>query len=388
LKSLRRAYTEHLGSLASRTDLGASFVQGGKVVFLFGDTLAADDPALQDVDFSATAPLVMPASGVPPLSWGPALAPPGLPLGKMGVPTDGFAIDDDTYVFFATRFDEQRQIYLSSALARTKGLALDRLEVVHDVPAGDFANVSVILEGDEAFIFGTGSYRKSAIRMARVPVSSIANRRAWEIERAPVIDVTCAGEISARKHPTLPLYMIASASAEPRGIALHLAEHPAGPWEPAGLLYEPTDGYERFIHAKESAVGYDDGLSDPRQEETWGGEYGAYFVPEWFAEEGGAHGIVYTLSSWNPYRVHLMRTWLVPEGVTRERPKPERQAVAFTIHGRRGCARLRFGGAIVRESRAPGLLRTRRVRWNVADYPRDALQLELVDADARDLTWT
>lgn len=391
---LRRAYTEHLGTFrctvpgAKGTDLGASFVQDGRVVFLFGDTMASDR-SLQDVDLAATAPLVLPARGVPPLTWLGRLAPPGLPLGRMGVPTDGLAVGDDTYVFFATRFDEATQTYGTSALARTRGLALERLELVHEVPAGDFANVSVIAVDGEAFVFGTGAYRKSPIRLARVPLDRLGDRAAWRIEPEPIIDVACAGELSARKHPTLPLYMIAYNSSDPRGIALWLAEHPAGPWRPAGLLYAPVDGYERFVHAKESAVGHDDGLSQPGDEETWGGEYGPYFVPTWFSEDRGAFGIVYTLSSWNPYQVHLMRTWLVPPDVTREPPPPpEHRSVTFTIHGRRGRARLRCGDEIVRESRAPGVFRTRRVRWNVEAYPREALHLEIADADVRDLAWT
>lgn len=265
---LERAYTEHLGTFrctypgAKGTDLGISFVQDGRVVFLFGDTMA-DGPRLQDVNLAATAPLVLDRAVPPELAWLGPLAPPGLPLGRMGVPTDGVAIDGDTYVFFATRFDERTQIYGTSALARTRGLALDRLELAHEAPAGDFANVSVVVVDDEAFVFGTGAYRRSAIRLARVPLARLADRAAWAIAPDPVVDVACAGELSVRKHPRLPLYLLAYNASEPRGIALWLADHPAGPWRSAGLLYAPSDGYERFIHAKESAVGHDDGLSQP-----------------------------------------------------------------------------------------------------------------------------
>jgi hypothetical protein len=35
-------------------------------------------------------------------------------------------------------------------------------------------------------------------------------------------------------------------------------------------------------------------------------------IPDWFTDEpDGSHAIVYTLSSWNPYQVHLMKTTLV-----------------------------------------------------------------------------
>ena len=397
---LRRAYTEHLGQLTCTrrspafpgmrgTDLGVSFVQDGRRVFLFGDTLA-DEPALQDVDLAATAPLTFPADGtVPPLTWLGRLAPPGLPLARMGVPTDGVAVGDDTYVFFATGFDAGTETYATSALARTRGLDVGRLEVLHDVAADHFANVSVIVEGGEAFIFGTGAYRKSAIRLARVPVTRLGDRTAWQIEPRPVIDVGCAGELSARKHPTLPLYMIAFTSREPRGVALWLADHPGGPWRSSCLLYEPADGYERFLHAKESAVGHDDGLSDLRQEETWGGEYAPYFVPSWFSDAEGALGVVFTLSSWNPYQVHLVRAWLVQDGVTRASSRPsELRTVSFTLRGSRGAARLWHRGEIVRESRAPGMFRTRRVRWNVEAFRREDLEIEVDRVRATEPVWS
>jgi hypothetical protein len=411
---LERAYTEHLGTFrctypgAKGTDLGISFVQSGRVVFLFGDTMA-DDPRLQDVDLAATAPLVLDRAVAPELAWLGALAPPGLPLGRMGVPTDGVAVGDDTYVFFATRFDERTQTYGTSALARTRGLALDRLELVHEAPAGDFANVSVVVEGDEAFVFGTGAYRRSAIRLARVPLARLADRAAWAIAPDPVVDVACAGELSVRKHPRLPLYLLAYNASEPRGIALWLADHPAGPWRSAGLLYAPGDGYERFIHAKESAVGHDDGLSQPGDEATWGGEYGPYFVPSWFEEDGGALGIVFTLSSWNPYQVHLVRTWLVPPGVARVRPlrgvglpPPElasdgtftvaasTRAIAFALAPRRfrreATVTLVRGADVVRASRS-SRWRRRVVRWDLEAYRGETLQLDVGAAAVEGITF-
>lgn len=325
LLALRPAYTEHLGQLTTTalsppppgmvgTDLGASFARDGKAIFLFGDTASAD-PALRDVDFAATAPLAMPASGLPPLTWLGRLAPPGIALGPMNVPVEGVANGDDTYVFFAAGFEATTGVYSRSVLAKTRATAFDALTVVHDEPAGDFANVSVIVEDDEAFVFGSsGRYRQSGIRLARVPVAQLGDRAAWKVDPKPVVPADCVGELSARKHPTLPLYLLAYNCESPRGVWLHLAKSPAGPWREAGKLFDPKDGYGRFIHAKESTVGHDDGLAEPAREEDWGGEYGPYFVPSWFSRDGNALGLVYVLSSWNPYQVHLVRTWLAPEG--------------------------------------------------------------------------
>jgi hypothetical protein len=62
-------------------------------------------------------------------------------------------------------------------------------------------------------------------------------------------------------------------------------------------------------------VGYDDGLGEYNRRGDWGGEYGPYLVPRWFDHyEQGEFGIVYTLSSWNPYQSHLIRSLLTTDG--------------------------------------------------------------------------
>jgi hypothetical protein len=415
--TLRRAYTEYLGKLGplapgmKGTDLGISFVRDDRLVFLFGDTMAAEDRRdLQDVDFAATSSLVGPA----PLEWIGPLRPPGLALPRMGVPVEGLARDDDTFVFFATDFDDRAQAYATSALTKTRRLALDRLEVVHRADVDRFANLTAIIEGDDVFLLGAGNpYRKSAISLARVPLARIEDRDAWRIDDDPIVDVRQVGELSARRHPTLPLYLLTYNSGDPRGVVLRLARSPAGPWIDAGMLYVPSDGYEKFIHAKESAVGHDDGLSQPGDEETWGGEYGPYLVPSWFVEpteKDAAFGITFTLSSWNPYCVHVLRTWLVPEGQSLsprlrglDLPPPRIDPDGrFTIDAKTTGLRftlgprtirpvtvvLRRGSHVLRASRSHRW-RSRLVEWNLERYRGDALQLDTggADADVEDLSF-
>lgn len=375
------------------TDLGIAFASGERIALLFGDTLASD-PELQDVDLAAAAPRALPHDGLPRLEWLGPLAPPGLPLPRMGVPTDGLTIGGDTLVFFATRFDDRSRTYATSALARTTGLAFGDLELVSESSAGDFAHVTVIVHEGEAFVFGTGAYRRSAIRLARVPVADLADRRAWRIAPEPVADVRCAGEISARRHPTLPLFLLTYVSSEPRGVTLLVADHPAGPWRSAGLLFDPADGYGQVMHQKESAVGHDDGLSDEGEEETWGGEYGAYLVPDWSSDDA----LVLTLSSWNPYQVHLLRAHrgarpAPPAGLPPPRIAsdgtfvvgPATQALTFTLRGRRGHVSLWRGEERIRCSRAPGFFRTRHARLRLDAYRGETLRVEVAGADARRL---
>lgn len=327
----------------------------------------------------------------------------------MGVPVEGLTRDDETFVFFATDFDGRAETYATSALTKTRGLALDRLEVVDRAPAERFANVSALVLGDDVFVLGAGNpYRKSPIRLARVPLARLEDRSAWLIEDDPVVDVHEVGELSARKHPTLPLYMLAYNSGNPRGIVLHLARSPQGPWTDAGMLYVPEDGYRKFIHAKESAVGHDDGLSDPGDEETWGGEYGPYLVPSWFTEKDGAFGIVFTLSSWNPYRVHVVRTWLVPEGRSfaptlrgLDLPPPRIDSNGrFSLDAKTRGLRLtigprairpvtvvlRRGNQVLRASRSRRW-RSRLVEWDLEPYRAEPLDLDLGDAEVSDLVF-
>jgi hypothetical protein len=333
----------------------------------------------------------------------------------MGVPVEGLARGDDTLVFFATDFDAREEAYATSALAKTRGLALGRLEVVHRAPVDRFANISAIARDDDVYLFGAGNpYRKSAVSLARVPLARIEDRSAWNVTAAPIVDVTQVGELSARKHPTLPLYLLAYNSGDPRGVVLRLAASPEGPWIDAGMLYVPSDGYEKFVHAKESAVGHDDGLSQPGDEETWGGEYGPYLVPSWFTENDGAFGIVFTLSSWNPYCVHVLRTWLVPEGRSLaprlrglDRPPPHIDSAGrFTVDAKTTGLRFTIGsrairpvtvvlraadhagreGAVLRASRSQRW-RPRLVEWNLEGYRGDALQLDTGAADVEDLSF-
>jgi hypothetical protein len=102
---------------------------------------------------------------------------------------------------------------------------------------------------------------------------------------------------------------------------------PTGPWSEGTLLFDPsTDpGYGTFMHlATQDGAVADDGLAEPgqNQDNVSGGEYGPYFVPQWFTDDApGVYSLVYTLSSWVPYKSHLMRTtFAVPGAVVPATP--------------------------------------------------------------------
>lgn len=56
-----------------------------------------------------------------------------------------------------------------------------------------------------------------------------------------------------------------------------------------------------------------DGLSDPGLGDEPGGEYGPYIMARYTRKNGDICRIYYTLSTWNPYQVMVMRSDLKPK---------------------------------------------------------------------------
>lgn len=348
----RHVATEHLGSLTppnalaavglAGTDLGVSFPRGDDLVFLFGDSWTLDRRDW-DVDSVATVPnLPLRDGAVPALRWRTRdggrfapFAPAGLSLGGMNVPVDGIAIGTRTYVFFDDGWDAKAQRHSHSICGVADGDDLTRLEVVHRERTDRFVNVSLVRDGDVVWIFGSGSYRKSAVFLARAPAAALGDRAEWrywpdftagERTARPLVASDCVGELSVRRLPGDGLWVMAFNATLPRGIHVRLANSPTGPWSEPLLVFDPSRdgdrGYGHTMHQACAAVGYDDGLSEPGREEQWGGEYGPYLVPEWCATPApGVVELVYTLSTWNPYTVRLLRSTLVADGVE-WRPEP------------------------------------------------------------------
>jgi hypothetical protein len=360
--AVQKIYTEHLGMLTGSVlnplapvgligaDLGSSFERDGKLVFLFGDNWEGSPSLYPNGDPVAwTDPLINPlVSGVmPQLQWfmespGQFLPVrlPGVDMGAMNVPVEGVPLGSETYVFAATGSPPGGAV-TQSALAHTDGLAFDSLVLDYLTASDKFLNVSVVENGSTLWIFGSGTYRASAVYLAKVPSAQIADRNAWtyfsgyqqgepvfgtsESSAVPVVSASCVGELSVRLHEGFG-YLMAYNCDNPRGINLRFANQPAGPWSAATVMFDPgaDRGYGFFMHQMESVVGYDDGLSDPGREDEWGGEYGPYMIPHWTTSDAsGVFSIVYALSSWNPYKVHLVRTIVAQAGVSASPPPPK-----------------------------------------------------------------
>ena len=384
---LRKVHSEHLGQLTGTvfnptrdigitgTDLGVSFVEPApsrRLIFLFGDSWTTDRQRWdQDSAAWAFSFIVPDRNRMPRVQWLSGdqftqIRIPGIDLGGMNVPVEGLGLNGRIHIFANTGWNEEAGRHCCSVLAHTEGLApdFDPLVLDHKVPTEKFVNISAFLEGETVWLFGSGLYRKSSVYLARVSPSQIADRQAWQYYRGmngavpdfgpgedtahAVVPSDCVGELSVRRHPALGYLMLYNCGQEgpaPAGIHLRVADRPWGPWDPPSTIFDPEadKGYGYFLHRQLSDVGYDDGLAEPGlhtnvghppdpkchghgwREECWSGVYGPYLIPQWFTTTGeGGHSILYTLSSWNPYQVHLVRTILAEREDPKPQPPPQR----------------------------------------------------------------
>jgi len=356
-----------------------------QIIFLFGDTLTtAVQPGGPDSTAVASAINVPERLKMPVLAWFQgglahpgAFTPVSIPnvrLDAMEVPVEGVVANGKIYIFASTEWgpdpqDPKKRRHLKSALAHTRGTIFepDQLTLDHVMDSNKFINISAFNEGGTIWIFGSGPYRQSSVYVAKVPESQLGDRSRWvyfqrtfdgvpqfgpdEESAVPIVISNCVGELSVRKHPELGYLMLYNCDRNdglvPRGIHLRRADHPWGPWDAPISIFDPwrDHGFGHFIHRKIGGglgeVAYDDGLAEPGlhrhfrddncdqdeqigwRERCWGDPYGPYLVPQWFSRTpDGGYGIVYTLSSFVPYQVHLMRTILAKGDDPKPQPTP------------------------------------------------------------------
>lgn len=354
------------------TDLGVSFESQGRLYFLFGDTFAMGAGTHLDDSIAVTDAVSADRFQMPRLTWAAGADASFAPLrigdatfGGMEVPVEGLRADGRTYVFFVSGFHRNAE----AALGCTRPLAVctyDRLVLGHfdeatmrtgrlvfdeAVETSRFLNVSAVEYAGYVYLFGAGNpYRKSAVSLARFRAKAIDRSKQWrylgrplangrvrweqrEADAAPLVSESppCAGEFSVRRDPTTGSFLMAyhcyDAPGHPRGYYLRTAPRPWGPWSAPILLFDASaadGGYGVTQHfSTDGGRNPDDGLAEPDHlagRDVFGGEYGPYLIPRFFRWEGGTLSVVYAHSSWNPYKVHLMRTVLVPPGSVVGRP--------------------------------------------------------------------
>jgi hypothetical protein len=103
------------------------------------------------------------------------------------------------------------------------------------------------------------------------------------------------------------------------GIIVRLADTPWGPWSAPKIIFDPDDGYGKFIHEPGKDSLYD---STRDGQEDKGDEYGPYQMAPYSTGIKGRYSKIYfTMSTWNPYQVMQMSA-IIPSEEEERDPKP------------------------------------------------------------------
>ena len=325
----------------SGTDLGSSFEYDGKLYLLFGDTVGTHGgksiafTADTDPDNCLSLRFVTGPDGLylPPTV-------PGISLAPYDVPVSGFGAQGNMYVVFTTDWNAQEQKMGRSVLTRSRDNA-QHFTYLYDLSTDKFINVASVIvnnadipglpatTGQGLLLWGSGYYRRSDPYLAYLPLNAVEDAKAlryfagtdgsgtprWSTQESAAVSLfsqPCLGELSVAWNSYLRKWLMLYNCTQPRGINFRTADSPWGPWSPTQVLFDPwTDGgYCHFMHVSYESQ-HCDSVSDPGQEDEWGGEYGPYMLPAFFTGSGNATTIYFTMSTWNPYEVMLMKSTLV-----------------------------------------------------------------------------
>lgn len=342
------------------TDLGASFEHEGRLYFLFGDTHAR--PGVwrpRDSDLIAHTDDRDPEGCLRlsiPVAEDGAYRPltiPGVSSGPFEVPTGGFSANGRLYVMVTTDHGLRHRVMGRSVLAVSEddGASFRR---VMDLSTDRFINVAAATigqtevpglptpPGGAVLFFGTGPYRASAPFLAIAPATRVEEPGAlryfagvsdglprWserEGDVVPLFDQPCLGELSVAWDGTLGKWLMlynCMGPAHRSQVLIRTADLPWGPWsEPLIVFDPPVDGDCRFIHPwGPPAPGRPCApVTDPFRPHIAGDAYGPYLIPSFTRPTGGGAHIYFTLSTWNPYTVVLMRATLLKDQPPEVRP--------------------------------------------------------------------
>jgi uncharacterized protein DUF4185 len=315
---------EHFGVWG--TDLGSSFMHGGKLFFLFGDTVGR--PGSRDVlawtESKDPARIVLHFYKAADGKWLP-LTVPGIGQGAFEVPSGGVSIGAAMYVVCTTDHSEAK-VMGRSVVARSNDEGRT-FKLLYDLSHMKFINVAFWPTAEWLYLYGSGEYRKSNVCLARVRPHHFEDRSKLEYfqgpggegrprwspreeDAVPLFHQLQVGEFSVKHLKPVNRYVMLYNAAQPRGITMRSAPEPWGPWSEGTVIFEPgrDKGYGHFMHISSKAEKNADNLSDPGREQEWGGEYGPYIIAPFTVEIEGRCRIFYTMSTWNPYEVMVMRS--------------------------------------------------------------------------------
>lgn len=327
------------------TDLGAPFRHKNRIYLLFGDTggvKGGDAIAYTGIDTKPeegmSLTFVHDAEGV----YKPVRIP-GISQGNFEVPMEGVSVGGAMYIYHTT--DHSRKAVMGRsvvAASRDDGVSFQYL---YDLSLRYFINVSIVevdsskwkglpaSAGTGLVMFGSGAYRKSPVRLAFQPATDIESRDAiryfagsdvsgslrWstrEEAAVPLFDQACVGELSVSYNRFIRKWIMLYNCRQPMPTVLvRTSDYPWGPWSDPQMLFDPSEdnGFCQFVH-RSWTKGKCDILSDPGRQDHSGGSYGPYQFEDLAVGDATTTTIYFTLSTWNPYTVVLMKATLGIEG--------------------------------------------------------------------------
>lgn len=323
-----------------RTDLGIPFQHKGRTYLLFGDAWdPPDDPIAYTTDTNPEDGLDLVFLQNDTGRYHP-IRVPGISLGTYEVPSEGVSVNERMFIYVTTDHSEEVVMGRSAvAVSDDDGYSFSYL---YDLSTEHFINVSVVKtdlarwegfpesEGTGLVVFGSGRYRESDVRLAFQPADEIENpdqiryfagfdqqnQPRWsglEEDARALFQQPCVGEFSVSYNRFIEQWIMLynCGFEEARGINLRTGPEPWGPWSEPVILFDPWDdgGYCHFMHVDWEYRNCDQ-VHDPGRENEWGGEYGPYQLEGLAVGGPSATTIYFTMSTWNPYTVVLMKASL------------------------------------------------------------------------------
>jgi hypothetical protein len=323
----------------SSTDLGVPFRHNGRIYILFGDSFGSPggDAIAHTTDANPEDGIDLTFITDSTGTYKPVNIP-GISQDGFEVPMEGISVGGKMYIYHTT--DHTDTVVMGRSVAAVSEDDGQTFSYLYDLSRKHFINVSIVevdlavwpgfplSTGDGLVLFGSGSYRQSDVRLAFQPADQIETVQSlryyigldeagipmWsadEDDAAPLFSQPCVGELSVSFNPFLRKWLMLYNCDSPRGINFRTADAPWGPWSEPRVLFDPwlDNGYCHFIHVNWEFQQCDS-VHDPGKENTWGGEYGSYQFEELAIGNDSTTTIYFTMSTWNPYTVVLMKSTL------------------------------------------------------------------------------
>ncbi len=322
------------------TDLGVPFLHRGRTYLLFGDTagLRGEDAIAYTCDTNPEDGLdltfIHDESGV----YKPVFIP-GISQEDFEVPMEGTSVGGKMYVYHTT--DHSQDVVMGRSVVAVSEDDGSTFRYLYDLSTRYFINVSVVetdlketkgfptCSGRGLVIFGSGRWRKSNVRLAFQPAEQIESRSSiryfagfdnasqpmWspaEKDAIALFDEPCVGELSVTYNPFLGKWiMLYNCSGKGLPIHMRTAALPWGPWSEPRVLYQPDRDKGRCHYVHESWKSKKcDHVHDPGAEDISGVTYGPYQFGHLAKGKPGSTTIYFSMSTWNPYTVLLMKAAL------------------------------------------------------------------------------